>query len=106
VVAPEADTAVAVHRMDVADTVAATAALHEEAATVVDTAAEEADRHTAHTRCDTRLARTIYHETLVAFPITIGASGRAGEGHTKLDGNRGGICKTEACTIKVIVGNM
>jgi hypothetical protein len=46
--------------MDAVDMVAATAAaLHEEAATVVDTAAEEVDQHTAHTRCDTNLARTI-----------------------------------------------
>jgi hypothetical protein len=56
----EADTAVAAHHTDAVDTVAATAAaLHEEVATVVDTAAEEADQHTAHTRCGTNLAHYI-----------------------------------------------
>jgi hypothetical protein len=48
------------HTADAVDMVAATAAaLHEEVVTVVVTVAEEADRHTAHIRCNTRLTRVI-----------------------------------------------
>jgi len=43
---------------------AAAAALHEEAVTVVDTVAEEADRHTAHTKAVTQRHRhALYHQT-------------------------------------------
>jgi hypothetical protein len=60
----EAGTAVAVHHTeDAVDTAAAmAAALHEEAATVADTAVDEVDRHTAHTRCDAELAHCILRD--------------------------------------------
>ena len=56
------------HTAAVAATVAATAAaaaLHEEAVTVVDTVAEEADRHTVHTKGVTRHRHrhALYHQT-------------------------------------------